>query len=186
MKLINEYYNVRLHSHDVKYGTGSGQQSVTATQRQEDVNSHWLIKGSSKKHCPRGQPVRCGDIIRLQHVSTAKNLHSHHFSAPLSNGNQEVSAYGVDGEGDSGDNWMAMCDGDYWERDEKIMLKHMDTEVYLSVSGHKYGSPISGQLEVVGSSHVQAADWLAGEGIYIHTSDLNGDSDSHNHIHSEL
>jgi len=33
------------------------------------------------------------------------------------------------GEGDTGDHWMVICDGDYWERDEGIMLKHVDTEV---------------------------------------------------------
>ena len=33
-------------SHDVKYGSGSGQQSVTGTGQQEDVNSHWTIKVS--------------------------------------------------------------------------------------------------------------------------------------------
>lgn len=41
------------------------------------------------------EPVKCGNIIRLQHLATSKNLHSHHFASPLS-GNQEVSAYGDD------------------------------------------------------------------------------------------
>lgn len=31
---------VRLHSHDIKYGSGSGQQSVTA-QENQDTNSYW-------------------------------------------------------------------------------------------------------------------------------------------------
>lgn len=39
------------------------------------------------------EPVKCGNIIRMQHLATSKNLHSHHFASPLS-GNQEVSAYG--------------------------------------------------------------------------------------------
>lgn len=95
LKLLNVAYNMRLHSHDVKYGTGSGQQSVTATEIQEDVNSHWVIKAKTGRQCERGEPVSCGDIIRLQHVTTKKNLHSHHFQSPLS-GNQEVSAYGDD------------------------------------------------------------------------------------------
>lgn len=54
LKLLNLDYKVRLHSHDVKYGTGSGQQSVTGTETQEDVNSHWVIKGETKKLCNRG------------------------------------------------------------------------------------------------------------------------------------
>lgn len=35
IKLLNVDYNVRLHSHDVKYGTGSGQQSITGTELME-------------------------------------------------------------------------------------------------------------------------------------------------------
>jgi dolichyl-phosphate-mannose--protein O-mannosyl transferase len=45
---------VRLHSHDIKYGTGSGQQSVTAIEAKEDGNSYWLIKGPTEKQCIRG------------------------------------------------------------------------------------------------------------------------------------
>ncbi|BES89829.1 Stromal cell-derived factor [Nesidiocoris tenuis] len=186
LKLINVDHGVRLHSHEVKYGTGSGQQSVTATQRQEDVNSHWLIKGTTKKPCPRGQALKCGDVIRLHHVSTSKNLHSHYFPSPLSESNQEVSAYGIDGEGDSGDHWMVVCEGEYWERDEEVMLKHVDTDMYLSVSGHKYGSPINGQMEVVGTSRMHSVHWIAGEGIYVHASDLSDQLNAHGHVHSEL
>ncbi|PSN32132.1 hypothetical protein C0J52_11757 [Blattella germanica] len=54
LKLMNVGYKVRLHSHDVKYGTGSGQQSVTGTDVQEDVNSHWVIKSETGNHCVRG------------------------------------------------------------------------------------------------------------------------------------
>ena len=35
------------------------------------------------------------------HLSTRRNLHSHHFQSPLSH-NLEVSAFGEDGEGDEG------------------------------------------------------------------------------------
>lgn len=43
LKLRNIDYDVGLHSHDVRYGTGSGQQSVTGTEQKEDVNSYWTI-----------------------------------------------------------------------------------------------------------------------------------------------
>lgn len=110
IKLLNTDYRVRLHSHDVKYGTGSGQQSVTATELQEDINSHWLVKATTGKTCTRGEPIKCGSMLRLEHVDTKKNLHSHNFQSPLS-GNQEVSCYGDKGEGDSGDNWIIVCSG---------------------------------------------------------------------------
>jgi dolichyl-phosphate-mannose--protein O-mannosyl transferase len=66
--------------------------------------------------------------MRLEHLATNKNLHSHHFSSPLSN-NQEISAYGDQGEGDTGDHWIVVCRGDYWMRDEPVMLKHVDTDM---------------------------------------------------------
>ncbi|CAH1965996.1 unnamed protein product [Acanthoscelides obtectus] len=112
LKLINTDYRVRLHSHDVKYGTGSGQQSVTGTEVQEDINSHWQAKAATGKTCVRGEPIKCESTIRLEHVETKKNLHSHLFSSPLS-GNQEISCYGNDGEGDTGDNWIVICSGRY-------------------------------------------------------------------------
>jgi dolichyl-phosphate-mannose--protein O-mannosyl transferase len=53
-KLYNIDLKVRLHSHDVKYGAGSGQQSVTGSDLSEDINSHWEIKAATGKHCKRG------------------------------------------------------------------------------------------------------------------------------------
>ena len=55
-----------------------------------------------------GTAVRCGDSIRLTHAATMRNLHSHHFRSPVSR-NQEVSAFGSDGEGDDGDVWVVQC-----------------------------------------------------------------------------
>lgn len=65
--------------------SGSGQQSVTGVEASDDANSYWRIRGDSKGGCPRGSPVRCGQAVRLTHVLTGKNLHTHHFPSPLSN-----------------------------------------------------------------------------------------------------
>lgn len=53
-KLYNVDLKVRLHSHDVKYGAGSGQQSVTGTDVAEDINSHWQIRAKTGNYCKRG------------------------------------------------------------------------------------------------------------------------------------
>lgn len=63
---------------------GSGQQSVTGMSDALDANSYWQVRGSMKKDCVRGTPIKCGQTIRLTHVSTRRNLHSHHFQAPMS------------------------------------------------------------------------------------------------------
>lgn len=173
---------MRLHSHDVKYGSGSGQQSVTAIELMEDVGSHWVIKGPTNKYCDRGEPIKCGNIIRLEHLTTGKNLHSHYFSSPLS-GEQEVSAYGSKGVGDTGDHWELICSTDEWKRDDYVRFRHVDTSVYLSMSGRSFGRPISGQMEVVGVSNLQqhGTRWITKEGIYITPKEKESE-----YIHTEL
>lgn len=184
LKLMNVDWKVRLHSHDIKYGSGSGQQSVTGTESKDDGNSNWLVKAETMKDCVRGEPIKCGDIIRLEHIATKRNLHSHRVSSPLS-GRQEVSAYGDrKGDGDNGDHWLLVCKTDFWERDEPVMLKHVDTDAFLAVSGKTYGNPISGQFEVVGeyfssSPHVE---WISTEGVFIHPNDFK----TQHHPHTEL
>jgi len=168
LKILNTDYNVRLHSHDVKYGTGSGQQSITGTELKEDINSHWSILNVTNAAYQRGQPVKCGDIIRLQHLSTKKNVHSHHFQSPLS-GNQEISCYGEEGAGDSGDHWKVICSEDVWNRPNSVKFQHIDTDAYLSVSGRTFGRPINGQMEIVGvTNSYKATEWKAAEGIFVH------------------
>ena len=47
------------------------------------------------------EAVRCGDCVRLEHMMTQKNLHSHEHRSPVT-GNNEVSCYGNGGNGDDG------------------------------------------------------------------------------------
>lgn len=84
---------------------------------------------------PAGKPVACGQMIRLEHISTKKNLHSHLFESPLTHG-QEVSAFGAEGNGDTGDNWILECaeGGDVWARNQDIRLRHADTGLYIRAS----------------------------------------------------
>jgi len=171
LKLFNNANNVRLHSHDVKYGTGSGQQSVTAVDSSDDHNSYWLVRGKTGVDCTRGVPIKCGQTVRLTHLSTGKNLHSHHFQSPLSH-NLEVSAFGEHGEGDDGDNWVVVCTGQQWKREDKVRLKHVVSDYYLHVSGDTYGRPIQGQKEVSGySSPSELNHWTVAEGIFIKPSE---------------
>uniref|UniRef100_G3MNH9 MIR domain-containing protein n=1 Tax=Amblyomma maculatum TaxID=34609 RepID=G3MNH9_AMBMU len=185
LKLENLQSQVRLHSHDIKYGSGSGQQSVTGTLDREDNNSHWVVKGKREKACQRGDPIPCGSPVRLEHLVTRKNLHSHHFVSPLSN-NQEISAFGDGGEGDTGDNWTVICSSDFWERGASVRFKHIDTDAWLCSSGQTYGRPIGGQVEICGLTYPDSScHWKTAEGIYIKpTSDVTANRLLHDH--SEL
>ncbi|XP_007900006.2 stromal cell-derived factor 2-like protein 1 [Callorhinchus milii] len=167
LKLLNTRHNVRLHSHDVKYGSGSGQQSVTGVEASDDGNSYWRVRAKPSQVCQRGLPIRCGQQIRLTHVNTGRNLHSHHFQSPLS-GNQEVSAFGENEEGDDLDVWIVQCSGIHWERDDHVRFKHVGTEVFLTVTGEQFGHPIRGQREVHGmSSPNRDGYWTVMEGVFI-------------------
>ncbi|XP_051903537.1 stromal cell-derived factor 2 [Hippocampus zosterae] len=182
LKLLNVKHNVRLHSHDVRYGSGSGQQSVTGVTSVEDSNSYWSVRGTGGAACLRGNAVQCGQNIRLTHVNTGRNLHSHYFSSPLSS-NQEVSAFGEEGEGDHLDEWIVECGGAVWKRAEAVRLRHKATEAALAVTGEQYGRPINGQREV----HAMAGGgqhslWKAMEGVFVKPAD----GPPLAHAHSEL
>ncbi|GFO12570.1 stromal cell-derived factor 2-like 1 [Plakobranchus ocellatus] len=167
LKVTNTASGVRLHSHDVKYGSGSGQQSVTGVDSSDDHNSYWQVRGKTGSVCQRGHPVKCGQTIRLTHVATMKNLHTHHFQSPLSH-NQEVSAFGDNGEGDEGDNWMIVCTDKYWSRSQRVRIKHVTTDHYLHVTGDTFGRPIHGQKEISAYPYINDLNyWQAAEGIYI-------------------
>lgn len=183
LKLKNNYHGVRLHSHDVKYGSGSGQQSVTAVDSTDDHNSYWQIRAKTGTDCTRGNPIKCGQTVRLLHVSTRRNLHSHHFQSPLSR-NLEVSAFGEEGEGDEGDHWVITCSGKYWSRNEKIRIKNVVTEHYLHVAGDTFGRPIHGQREVSGYPTPSEMNyWQAAEGIFIKPSEQpQGSKNTHDEL----
>lgn len=176
IKLMHVATGHRLHSHDIPYGTGSGQQSVTAFHMSGDANSYWLVKGPHDAPLkPSGTVVRCGDVIRLQHLRTAKNLHSHDHRAPLNREN-EVSAYRVGSgnglvDGDVADNWKLECarGKSEWGRADEIRLSHVETGNYLSSNAaHKFSDPIPQQLQVSGSSRRNSnTAWKTDEGFFL-------------------
>ncbi|KAG8846408.1 Protein O-mannosyltransferase 2 [Serendipita sp. 411] len=98
-----------LHSHTQTYPVGSQQQQVTCYHYKDD-NNHWRVEKpwSQPKVNDEGEIeyLKDGDIIRLLHTSTNKNLHSHTVSAPLTKLNNEVSGYGNETAGDQGDHWL--------------------------------------------------------------------------------
>lgn len=127
--------------------------------------------GTKSKPCVRGEPLECGSDIRLQHVQTRKYLHSHIFKSPLSS-QQEVSAFGGDDDSDTGDYWTVHCKSRYWQKNETVKFKHVDTGMWLSLSGNIYGRPIFGQLEVVCSSSAESSSyWKTAEGVYVQPTD---------------
>jgi dolichyl-phosphate-mannose-protein mannosyltransferase len=97
-----------LHSHIQSYPIGSTQQQVTC-YHYKDENNEWLVRPRwDQPEYRADDPLRFlsdGDVIRLQHVPTTRNLHSHSVPAPVSKLNNEVSCYGNETVGDVHDYW---------------------------------------------------------------------------------
>ena len=115
IKLKHEGSGYFLHSHDINYGSGSGQQSVTAYPDSGDTNSLWQVHAGnelylgkaskstkSKNMFKQGKPIECNTIVRLKHLNTKRWLHSHSDHASPVSGRQEVTAYGDPSNSDSG------------------------------------------------------------------------------------
>ena len=128
VKLTHANFKAKLHSHEIAYGSGSGQQSVTGFREVNDGNSYWTVKAALGGTCVAGEPLASGATIRLQHVNTRKWLHLHLHQSPLS-GNQEVSCFGDDETSNVDDNWRVETQGGdvEWLRDRKVRLVHVST-----------------------------------------------------------
>ncbi|CDP18848.1 unnamed protein product [Coffea canephora] len=73
----------RLHSHDVPYGSGSGQQSITGFPNVDGSNSYWIVRPVPDTNAQQGDTIKGGTIIRLQHMRTRKWLHHHLLNTTL-------------------------------------------------------------------------------------------------------
>eukprot|EP00250_Pteridium_aquilinum_P034088 c7019_g1_i1 orf=359-1018(-) len=169
LKLMHERTKYRLHSHDVPYGSGSGQQSVTGFGGVEDANSYWIVKAPEDSFAQQGDTISEGAVVKLQHMKTRKWLHSHLHPSPIS-GNAEVSGFGGDDQTDTGDLWILEIEGKgkIWMRDQKIRLRHVDTGLFLHSHDKKYQRIAGGQQEVCGVSKRSADNiWIAAEGVYL-------------------
>ncbi|GMG03303.1 unnamed protein product [Aspergillus oryzae] len=109
-----------LHSHIQTYPEGSTQQQVTCYHH-KDANNDWFIYPNRRE--PEYDPsaplkfVGDGDVIRLIHGQTGRNLHSHAISAPITKSHYEVSCYGNVTIGDDKDHWLVEVVDDVASKD---------------------------------------------------------------------
>jgi dolichyl-phosphate-mannose--protein O-mannosyl transferase len=198
----SEYY---LNSEEKNLNSGSGQQLVTTIKDAGSTNTLWWIRPPfDSEHNPDAaaeyyynedteteyrlaMPIPCGSVVRLTHVGTGRNLHSHGAQSPLSR-QQEVTAFGEgDWKGDAGDNFRVVClqpnndsaaspPSKYWIRGETVRFQHVDTEKWLGSSKNTEfnqqtcgrNCPIMGHLEVFGrASSDKFADFYAEQGVHL-------------------
>ena len=158
----------------------SGQQLVTADPNRSEMTSLWIVsEGHNQTPCTIGKKIPYGTKIRFTHVQTKNNLHSHNMRSPISN-QQEVSGFGEDGIGDSGDDWMIQpkkgTKDHYWKIGELVYVKHADTGVYLgstdqakfSMNNCGRNCPVMDHLEVFGRKSADTFGyWKTETGIFL-------------------
>ncbi|KAJ6186331.1 hypothetical protein N7519_007632 [Penicillium mononematosum] len=99
---------------------GSMQQQVTCYHH-KDANNDWFIYPNRQEpdYDATADPrfVGDGDVIRLIHGQTGRNLHSHAIPAPITKSHHEVSSYGNITIGDDKDHWQVEVVDDVASRD---------------------------------------------------------------------
>ncbi len=164
LKISHLWTGLTLHSHALNYGHGrsSGQQQVTCFKGSDD-NDWWRIKGpnGSKANHKYNEVVKHGDVIRLEHFLTGRNLHSHNGHPSPVTGQQEVTCFGNKGQGDDNDNWRVEVEGGGpWEAQRRVRLVHLNTNHTLhSHSGYSHSKWTAGQQEVTGFGQRDSNDW---------------------------
>ncbi|XP_051502067.1 protein O-mannosyl-transferase 2 isoform X2 [Myxocyprinus asiaticus] len=152
-----------LHSHRHLYpeGVGAHQQQVTAYLH-KDYNNLWLVKRPDDSEDHTGSPefVRHGDIIKLEHKETTRNLHSHLHEAPLTKKHLQVTGYGINGTGDANDLWQVeLCGGRKGDPVKvlrsKVRFLHRSTGCVLCSSGKTLPKWGWEQVEVTCSPYVK-------------------------------
>jgi dolichyl-phosphate-mannose--protein O-mannosyl transferase len=143
----------------MNWGSGSFGQIMTSITNHNDYDILFQLKeGNNLEMMETGTPLKCDDVIRLEHVNTQKNLHSHIFPSYITD-SQEVTAFGNNGFGDNNDNWKVECynwDKKYLHGSTQFFLKHVATEKYLYINIKKSlfneyncrNCPIMGHREV--------------------------------------
>jgi len=148
-----------LHSHIQRYPSGSEQQQVTL-YHYKDANNEWYIKKPwTEEQVPENEIVyvKDGDIIRLVHAETKRNLHSHNIKAPVSKKFNEVSGYGNSTVGDANDLWRVEIVKDRYDASTHSVhallttfrLRHVESGCLLQSSGASYPEWGFKQAEVV-------------------------------------
>jgi dolichyl-phosphate-mannose--protein O-mannosyl transferase len=171
-----KYY---LNSGGHRINAGSGQQLVTASPTSDSRSSLWVIREADKAAtCTPGKPIAFGTKIRLTHMETGANLHSHNVRSPLTS-QQEITAYGSEGEGDTGDNWIvnpARGSDKYWTRESEVFIQHVDTGKFLGCSEQATFSrnncgrncPVMNHLEAFGrDGKDEFTKWSTDIGIFL-------------------
>lgn len=172
-----------LHSHVQTYPDGSGQQQVTCYHH-KDANNDWFFypNRNDAAYDPESEEMRFvgdGDVIRLIHAQTGRNLHSHDIAAPITKSDKEVSAYGNLTVGDDKDHWKVeiIRDAGYSDRTRlrtltsAFRLKHPAMGCYLRAGNKNLPQWGFKQIEVTCTKENNPKDTYTHWNVEAHVND---------------
>ncbi|XP_064622929.1 protein O-mannosyl-transferase 2-like [Lineus longissimus] len=146
-----------LHSHWHLYPKEHPpQQQQVTSYGHKDENNIWIIKKSTGQVNVSVDPVeyvKNGDIIRLEHEQTRRNMHSHKEPAALTKTHFQVSCYGENGTGDTNDYFrINIVNGEPGERlkiiNHRVQFIHVSTGCTIHCNQRKLPKWGFEQLEV--------------------------------------
>ncbi|KAF9987080.1 Protein O-mannosyltransferase 2 [Mortierella antarctica] len=120
-----------LHSHRDTYPDGSRQQQITCYGHKDANNNFSFQRPWGANHTDAIQILRHGDVVRLVHKLTGRNLHSHRIHAPLTAEHWEVSGYGNPKKGDANDEWVLEIIGEQGNSARDGTLRSLSTTFRL-------------------------------------------------------
>lgn len=161
VSLRNKETGQYLYSTDVRFAhhNSSRQQLVATTSGEVSTLGHWAFKQASTAfEAPAaGQPFQSGVDVRIEHIQTGKNLHSHQGHLSPTGRSQEITAYGGLGIGDENDDWtVEVLSVGQEDPYAEVRLKHVKTGHFLNGSiTNLVNPPVPSSQEVAA---VAAAD----------------------------
>ncbi|KAL2259419.1 hypothetical protein VTK26DRAFT_6912 [Humicola hyalothermophila] len=171
-----------LHSHVQTYPEGSTQQQVTCYHH-KDANNNWFFYPNRRDtpYDPAADPrfIADGEVIRLLHAQTGRNLHSHQIAAPITKSQWEVSCYGNATIGDDKDHWRIEVVSDAASRDRSkirtlttaFRLKHEVLGCYLRAGNVNLPQWGFKQIEVTCTKENNPRDTYTHWNIEAHTNE---------------
>ncbi|KAL1501793.1 hypothetical protein ABEB36_007053 [Hypothenemus hampei] len=170
-----------LHSHFHLYpeGVGARQQQIT-TYTHKDDNNKWVIKKYNTNENSKTEIVKSGDLVRLEHMATKRNLHSHKEQAPITKKHYQVTGYGENGTGDANDVWRVFIKGakdgtELTAVSSKLQFVHYLQSCILTTSGKQLPKWAYEQQEVSCNPNIRDPNgvWNVEENIFENLPNVN-------------
>ncbi|SBT79176.1 dolichyl-phosphate-mannose protein mannosyltransferase, putative [Plasmodium malariae] len=167
----------KLFSTDMKWGSGSGNQLVTAvTTNKNEEDLLWTVNVYEEGKSFTGNKINCDEIVTLKHVKSNGYLIGSSHDSILSN-NYELSVH----QDNSSGKFQVVCENkknkSYWKLGENVFLKNINHNGYLSTSKNYefnqyncYNCPILYHLEACIMKYNNQKDdqkWRAKSGVII-------------------